>query len=148
LLSLEPSEWDRLVAGNLSSVLYSFQLGAPVLRDGGAVLCLGFAGAGRLPGSLRTAAYTALKAGVLVLARSLALELAPRRIRVNVVSPGQLDLSVDLPPDAGEKVPLGRAGTAEEVADAVAWLLSAQASYVTGQDLEVAGGLRLSLPGA
>jgi NAD(P)-dependent dehydrogenase (short-subunit alcohol dehydrogenase family) len=79
--------------------------------------------------------------------RSLALELAPLGIRVNTVSPGQLENSVDLPHDISRRVPLGRAGRADEVAEAVVWLASDRASYVTGQDLEVAGGLMLGLKG-
>jgi NAD(P)-dependent dehydrogenase (short-subunit alcohol dehydrogenase family) len=73
--------------------------------------------------------------------------LGPRGIRVNMVSPGQLENSVDLPEDISRRVPLGRAGRVEEIAEAVAWLASDKASYVTGQELEVAGGLMLGLKG-
>ena len=87
--------------------------------------------------------YFVSKIGLLALTRSLAAAYAERNIRVNMVSPGQLDNSVDLPPpdEIGRTVPLGRAGALDEVAQAVAYLLDA--AYVTGANIDVAGGYRL-----
>ena len=88
--------------------------------------------------------YAAAKAGVDALTLGLSKELAPD-IRVNVVSPGtiwtQFHQDPDRPAKVAATVPLGRAGEAEEVAGAVAWLLSADAGYVTGANIRVAGGL-------
>ena len=87
--------------------------------------------------------YYVSKTGLLVLTRALAAAHAGRNIRVNMVSPGQLDNSIDLPPPEkiGRSVPLGRAGTLEDIAQAVAYLLDA--TYVTGVNVDVAGGYRL-----
>jgi NAD(P)-dependent dehydrogenase (short-subunit alcohol dehydrogenase family) len=107
------------------------------------------------------AAYCSSKGGIALLTHSLALELAPFAIRVNTVAPGNMLTEMhleDLRVSAGERgvglddevervrgsVPLGRHGTAEDVAGAVAWLASGDAAYVTGQTIGVNGGVLLT----
>jgi 3-oxoacyl-[acyl-carrier protein] reductase len=98
-------------------------------------------------GSQYGAHYAAAKAGLLGLARSLARELAPRHT-VNVVAPGSIDTAIlagDSPERRRERersIPLGRLGRPSEVAQAIAFLASPAASYVTGATLHVNGGLR------
>ena len=95
------------------------------------------------------AAMTAAKGALLPLMRSLALELAPRRIRVNAVSPGVIDTPAyaklgvgrDVVEAWGKDVPLGRVGTPADVAEAVVFLASDAAGYITGDNLIVSGGL-------
>lgn len=95
------------------------------------------------------AAMTASKGALLPLVRSLAVELAPRRIRVNAVSPGLINTpaysKMGISPDAiaawGEGVPLGRVGAPADIAEAVAFLASEGASYITGDNLIVSGGI-------
>ena len=87
-------------------------------------------------------AYQVSKTGLLVLTKSLAQALAPK-VRVNMLSPGQLENSVDLPEDIEDTIPSGRAGNLDDVAEALLWIVDA--SYVTGVNIDVAGGYRLAL---
>jgi NAD(P)-dependent dehydrogenase (short-subunit alcohol dehydrogenase family) len=94
-------------------------------------------------------AYDATKAGLIGLCRHVALEGARREVRANVVAPGLIDTPLGRAASAGRpsrgrtRIPLGRQGTAEEVAAATMFLLSGAASYITGQVLVVDGGLSL-----
>jgi 3-oxoacyl-[acyl-carrier protein] reductase len=94
--------------------------------------------------------YAASKGGVEAFTKSIALELASRGIRANCVAPGYIKsdmtdaLTEDQLKNFNEKIPLGRAGESSEVAEAVAFLLSDSASYITGQTLHVNGGMYLS----
>jgi 3-oxoacyl-[acyl-carrier protein] reductase len=98
-------------------------------------------------GNAGQAGYAASKAGIVGLTKSVARELASRSIRVNAVSPGFIDtdmtagLAEPLRQKMLEEIPLGRLGTAQEVADCVAWLASDKASYVTGEVIRVNGGM-------
>ena len=113
-------------------------------RDGGVIINLSSQAAQF--GGDRLAAYAASKGAVVSLTIGLAKELAAEGIRVNAVSPGIIEKDQKDGPGSREadaragSVPLGRAGSADEVADAILWLASAEASYVTGVILPVAGG--------
>ena len=140
---LDPAVWDATLASNLSGAYYCCFHALAVMREGGNIINIGMAGLEGIRANEYGADYYVSKTGLLVLTRSLAAAYAARRIRVNMVSPGQLENSIDLPPpeEIGRSVPLGRAGTLEDVAQAVEFLLDA--SYVTGANIDVAGGYRL-----
>jgi NAD(P)-dependent dehydrogenase (short-subunit alcohol dehydrogenase family) len=140
------AEFDRVVDINFKGVFFTVQKLAPLLTDGAAVVINASWTIQRgLPGA---SVYAATKAAVHNLTHTFAAELAPRRIRVNSVSPGYIetpmfDANVTLEARAAvvAAVPAGRIGTAEDVAAAVAFLASGEASYINGQDLIIDGGL-------
>ncbi|MDP1569049.1 MAG: SDR family NAD(P)-dependent oxidoreductase [Vicinamibacterales bacterium] len=140
---LTPAVWDATLAANLSGAYYCSFHALPLMPAHGSIINIGMAGLEGIRANVRGADYYVSKTGLLSLTRSLAVAYADRHIRVNMVSPGQLDNSVDLPPpdQIGETVPLGRAGELQDVAQAVEYLLDA--SYVTGANIDVAGGYRL-----
>ena len=140
---LDPAVWDATLAANLSGAYYCCFHALRLMPSGGNIINIGMAGLEGARANVLGADYFVSKIGLLALTRSLAAAYAERNIRVNMVSPGQLDNSVDLPPpdEIGRTVPLGRAGALDEVAQAVAYLLDA--AYVTGANIDVAGGYRL-----
>lgn len=140
---LTPAVWDATLATNLSGAYYCCFHALALMPAGGNIINIGMAGLEGIRANTRGADYYVSKTGLLSLTRSLAVGYASRSIRVNMVSPGQLDNSVDLPsPDEiGLTVPLGRAGELRDVAQAVEYLL--EATYVTGANIDVAGGYRL-----
>ncbi|NUR91146.1 MAG: SDR family oxidoreductase [Nonomuraea sp.] len=140
------ADWDRVFAVNLRAHFLLCQAFLPRM-DGGAIVFVGSV-AGLRAGS-RIPAYEASKAGLAGLARNVALEGARRGVRANLIAPGLID--TPLGRDAARhwkhrdrvRVPLGRQGTAWEVAAVTCFLLSGESSYVTGQTLAVDGGLTL-----
>jgi NAD(P)-dependent dehydrogenase (short-subunit alcohol dehydrogenase family) len=140
-----PEMWDQVLSVNLRSHFLVARHAMPRLADGGALVFISSV-AGTRPGS-RIPAYDASKAALPGLCRHVAMEGAPRSIRANVVAPGLIDTPLGRwatrgrPGRGKARIPLGRQGTAWEVAAAIVFLLSGDASYITGQQLIVDGGL-------
>ncbi|MBF6508068.1 glucose 1-dehydrogenase [Nocardia farcinica] len=148
------ADFDRTVDVNFKGVFFTIQKALPLMRDGGAIVINASWTLHR--GLAAGSVYSASKAAVHNLARTLGADLAPRGIRVNSVSPGYIDtemyrsLNTDPSSEArnSAEVVLGSLGRAEDVAAAVAFLASDDAAYITGQDLVVDGGLVGSVPAA
>ncbi len=144
--SLEEAEADQfrsLLETNLIAPDCLIRGALPLFpRHGGHVVNLGSAGLETLRVQTNAAHYQVTKTGLLLLTRAWATELADRGIRVNMISPGQLENSVDLPADPSRTIPLGRPGRLDEVAEVMLFLLG-EDSYLTGINIDVAGGWRL-----
>jgi NAD(P)-dependent dehydrogenase (short-subunit alcohol dehydrogenase family) len=147
LLEHSFEEWSRVLAVNLSGPFICTQACAPVMMrsGGGAVVNIGSISG--LRASMLRVAYGTSKAGVMHLTRQQAAELAQVGIRVNAVAPGPVDTAMaqqvhtpDIRADYHDAIPLDRYGTEAEIAQAVWFLCSDAASYITGQTLAVDGG--------
>jgi NAD(P)-dependent dehydrogenase (short-subunit alcohol dehydrogenase family) len=152
--TIDPAVWRQLVEVNLTGAFLMAQAAIPALRRarGNAVFISSRAGRTGYAALTATASgtkahYAASKAALLSLVKSLAIELAPDGVRVNSVVPGSIEGAM-IPrerwPELAARIPLGRLGTPDEVADAVAYLCSDQARYVTGHALDVNGGTWMS----
>jgi len=142
LVSLAAADLRRVLDVNVIGTILCAREAVRTMEPGGAIVNVSSIAA-RLGSAGEYVDYAASKAAVDTFTLGLAREVAPRGIRVNAVSPGLIETEIHA---AGRldrlrsAVPLGRVGTADEIAAAICWLLSAHASYVTGSILEVGGG--------
>lgn len=150
LLDIDPSEWGQVLAVNLTGVFSCIQaeIAQMIRQKSGGTIVNTASICGLVPLS-HAAAYNSAKHGVVGLTKSAALEYGSKNIRVNAVCPGFIDTPM-LAESAGanaevlsgitQSLPMRRVASPQEVADVVAWLLSAQSSYVTGVAMPVDGG--------
>lgn len=148
LATTTAAEVRRLLENNVVSAVNAFDAAREALRaSGGSALFFGVAGLEGMRARRESAAYAAAKSALLVLVRSWALEEAVHGVRVNLVSPGMIPHEDAAPetkdPKRIARIPLGFAGTPEDIASAASFLLSDAARHVTGVDLPVAGGWML-----
>jgi 3-oxoacyl-[acyl-carrier protein] reductase len=146
LTGMSDLEWRSTLEVNLGGVFNFIRAFAPRMPEGGAIVALSSVAQ---RGSASFAHYAASKSGLLGLVRSAALELAPR-VRVNAISPGPIESPMVAPlmqrrgAEILAQTPLGRLGTPVEVARAAAFLASDWASYITGENLHMNGGLYMA----
>ena len=149
LLRMKQDDWDAVMQTNLASV---FRLSKAVLRGmmkarKGRIISI--ASVVGLIGNAGQANYAAAKAGIIGFSKSLAREVGSRGITVNVIAPGFIDTDMTRSLSEAQRetlngqIPLARLGSAEDIASAVAFLASAEASYITGETLNVNGGMHM-----
>jgi 3-oxoacyl-[acyl-carrier protein] reductase len=143
-----PEDWDRVLGVNLRTVFFLSRDAAKAMqaRGGGSIVNVASV-AGQIGGIAGSPAYSAAKAGVLGLTKSLARRFAPLGIRVNAISPADIetDMTASFTPEIRARLvaltPLGRFGSVEEVVGAAVYFAADESSYVTGQTLAINGGL-------
>lgn len=143
---MTPEQWKQVIDVNLNGTFLCCHFALGLLRKSpyGRIVNLSSVAAG---GNIGQANYSASKAGVIGLTKTLAIELARSHLTVNAIAPGFIDTEMTRAvPDKArqhwiDRIPVGRAGTADDIAGAVVFLASDRASYITGEVLEVAGGM-------
>jgi NAD(P)-dependent dehydrogenase (short-subunit alcohol dehydrogenase family) len=138
-LTTSLTEWETIFQENLfASIALAQSLVPSIQKLQGNILNIGTCGLS-IKANTSNTAYAAAKTALLIFTKSLAKELAPGQIPVNMVSPGQLEQSIV----EVTGIPMGRDGSFEDLANTVLFLLKDSSRYITGQNIEVAGGLLL-----
>ena len=147
LLETTQADWDRVLAVNLTGPFLCTQAAAPLMRENGGGAIVNITSISALRASTLRTAYGTSKAGLAHLTKQFAVELATLGIRVNAVAPGPVDTAMAkavhtpaIRADYHDTIPLNRYGLEEELAEAIFFLCSDRASYITGQMLSVDGG--------
>ena len=144
IFDITEKQWDRIMSVNLKGTFLCSRAVLDVMAKSRSGKIINIASdAGKNGSSLPAAHYAASKAGIICLTKSLARELAPLGIKVNAVSPGliETDMTNDIITQRKANIPVGRVGKPEDVAGAVLFLASDDADYITGEILDVNGGL-------
>lgn len=149
ILRMSEDQWDDVITTNLKSIFnYSKVVARPMMKNRGGSI-INISSVVGISGNAGQSNYSASKAGIIGFTKSYAKELASRNIRANVIAPGYI--TTDMTDALDEKVlegikqatPLGRAGTANEIADAVVFLASDMSTYITGETIRVDGGMAM-----
>ena len=148
--AMEPADWDRVIEVNLRGAFLCTRAAMPLMLPRHAGKIINVASVSALGGGRGQANYAAAKGGLVAFSRACAVELAPKGIQVNAVLPGMIstEMSARARKRGGERlleaIPSGRFGLPEEVAQAVLFLASPLADYITGQALAVDGGMAIA----
>ncbi|WP_077196581.1 3-oxoacyl-[acyl-carrier-protein] reductase [Prevotella ihumii] len=149
MLRMTEAQWDAVIGVNLKSAFNFIHACVPVMmrQRGGSIINM--ASVVGVHGNAGQANYAASKAGMIALAKSVAQEMGPKGIRANAIAPGFIDtamtqqLSEDIRKEWTSKIPLRRGGTTEDIANTALFLASDLSSYVSGQVIQVDGGMNM-----
>lgn len=149
MLRMTEQQWDAVIAVNLKSAFNFVHACVPVMmrQRGGSIINM--ASVVGVHGNAGQANYAASKAGLIALAKSVAQEMGPKGIRANAIAPGFIDTAMtqalpeDIRKEWAAKIPLRRGGTVEDIANTAVYLASDLSSYVTGQVIQVDGGMNM-----
>lgn len=141
---MEESDWNKVMDVNMKGVFFCSKEASRVMSESGRIINI--SSIASIKGIPNLVHYCASKGGVDSMVRALALELAPRKITVNAVAPGAIETPGTQMPEVNQEktiagIPLARMGQPEDIANAVVFLASEKASYITGQMIVVDGGL-------
>src|SRR3990172_4068149 len=132
LAEIPPQEWRRIIDANLKGVLNSVHAVLAVMKTQGYGSIVSIAASRGLRGGQNAAHYSAAKAGIILFTQTMVLECAEYGVRINSIAPGNAEARWKAKDEGAASVPLGRLTSAEDIGKAVAWLLSDDASHVTG----------------
>ena len=149
MMRMTEAQWDAVIAVNLKSAFNFIHAVLPVMLKQRSGSIINMASVVGVHGNAGQSNYAASKAGLIALAKSIAQEVGSRGIRANAIAPGFIEtamtaaLSQDVRDEWAKKIPLRRAGKAEDIADVATFLASDLSSYVTGQVIQVDGGMNM-----
>lgn len=149
MMRMSEAQWDAVIGVNLKSAFNFIHAATPVMMRQRSGSIINMASVVGVHGNAGQCNYSASKAGMIGLAKSIAQELGSRGVRANAIAPGFIitDMTAQLPDDVKEewckKIPLRRGGTPQDVADIATFLASDMSSYVTGQVIQVDGGMNM-----
>lgn len=149
MLRMTEAQWDAVIGVNLKSAFNFIHAAVPVMmrQRGGSIINM--ASVVGVHGNAGQANYAASKAGMIALAKSVAQEMGPKGIRANALAPGFIDtamtqaLSEEVRKEWLQQIPLRRGGTVEDIAQAALFLASDMSSYITGQVIQIDGGMNM-----
>lgn len=147
MIRMKETQWDEVISTNLKGVFLVAKAAASMMMKQRSGSIINIASIVGVVGNIGQVNYSAAKAGVIGMTKTMAKEFAARGIRVNAIAPGfiETDMTEVLPEKVKENmlksIPLGRMGKAQEIANAVCFFASSDASYITGQILKVDGGM-------
>lgn len=142
-VDMNPDYWTRLIDANFNSVLNVTHAVLPAMIAAGRGAIVSIAASRGLRGGPQASIYSAAKAAIIVFSQSIAQEVGPAGVRVNTIAPGNAEARWKTPDLDEPRSPLGRPTNAEDVGKAVAFLLSDEASHITGACLDISGGTTL-----
>ncbi len=147
MMRMTEAQWDAVIAVNLKSAFNFIHAALPIMLRQKSGSIINMASVVGVHGNAGQSNYAASKAGLIALAKSVAQEVGSRGIRANAIAPGFIAMTAALPDDVRaewcKKIPLRRGGQVEDIANVATFLASDMASYVTGQVIQVDGGMNM-----